>query len=80
MEKYAILCVQEYPGQKFNSKWKGRMQKITTDKGVFIDNLAGVTYGGFLGHNWDGEVSNTVNASIVNSAGHKWIKYESRYI
>lgn len=56
------------------------MQKITTDKGVFIDNLAGVTYGGFLGHSWDGEVSNTVNVSIVNSAGHKWIKYESRCI
>lgn len=76
MEEYKILSVTECAGSKFNSSWRGRMQEITTDKGVFIDNLPGVTYGGFLGHNWKNEVGNTVRASIVISANNKWLKYE----
>ncbi len=74
---HKIVSVKEVPGSKYNPIWKGRMQEIETDNGIYIDNLTGITYGGFLGHNWSTEIGNTINASVILSAGNSWLKYES---
>lgn len=74
MEFYEIISVDIVHGGTLNKNWHSPMQKITTNKGVFIDNEPGKTFGNFAsGFNWNSKIGNKVKAKIVNSRGHEWI-------
>ena len=75
VKKYKILYVKTVEGTQLNPYWKGEMQLIETDKGEYIDNLEGITYGGFKGHNWKKEIGKTISAKVVESANRKWLHF-----
>jgi len=75
IQKFKIISVEIVEGNILNTHWKGKMQIITTDKGKFIDNLEGITYGGFKGHNWVEEIGKTISAKVVKSANQEWLQY-----
>ena len=77
--KYKILEVHYMPGDKYESGWRGDMQEITTDKGVFIDNRPEITHGGghrsWKGNYWKQEIGNEVEAVEDHIYGHKALRY-----
>jgi hypothetical protein len=52
------------------------MQVITTDRGVYIDNLPGQGPGGIPpGFEWEAKIGQTVHGITINRAadGNRWI-------
>ena len=77
--KFKILSVEIVPGSNYESGWYKRMQKITTDKGVFIDNMPGDNHGGggrkWYGNYWEQEKGNEVDAVPDSIFGHRALRY-----
>jgi len=78
MNRYKIISVEIKAGSSFERGWKSSMQKIQTDKGVFIDNMLGKSFGGWIGHNWSNEIAQTVIANEVTHSGYKWLEFKER--
>lgn len=50
-----ILKIEIIEGKKLYTKWKSKMQLITTDQGIFIDNLYNENHSNGIyanGYNW----------------------------
>ena len=64
-----IRRVTIVPGADFNPYWRREMQRIETERGVFIDNIP--RNGGF---DWTLEVGHIVTGFTINEAnGHRWL-------
>lgn len=78
MDSYKIISVETIDGNKLNQNWHSPMQKIETDKGIYIDNEPGKTFGKFPpGCDWKLYLGKTVKAKITNSSNNEWISLES---
>jgi len=78
MDIYEIISVKIVDGNTLSKKWRSPMQKITTNKGVFIDNEPGKTFGNFPpGFNWSSKIGHIVRARIINSRKQDWISFVS---
>lgn len=69
IDQIEIRRVTIVPGADFNPYWRREMQRIETDRGVFIDNIP--RNGGF---DWTLEVGHIVIGFAINEAnGHRWL-------
>jgi hypothetical protein len=71
--KVKILSVKAVSGRTLNPNWKSAMQKISTNKGEYIDNSVDSSYS--PGHDWSSEIGSYVDADINNSRGYKWLSF-----
>ena len=69
-----IEKVEVVKGRTLKSNWNTDMQVIYTDRGVFIDNLPGKSFGHWHGDNWAELVGRTVECSVNWNSGHDWLK------
>ena len=69
-----ILDVATAPGSDFKRGWKHKMQIVHTDKGQFIDNSPGASHGHWIGHDWEQDIHQTVEATTLKQYGLDWIK------
>ncbi len=69
--EYFIKSVKTVPGNSIVHFWKNMMQKIETDKGIFIDDIPG------KGHDWLNEIGKTVFATESKSqnCNFLWLKW-----
>jgi hypothetical protein len=72
---FKIQSVNIVPGNEFNSNWRGNMQKVVTDKGVYIDNITNPENPMLTpGFDWSSVVGKTINDAVINhSRGCDWI-------
>jgi len=75
---YRIISVEIVSGRSLNNRWNNDMQKIKTDKGIFIDNLQGAQFGFFReatpGYDWSSKIGETVqNVKIFDYKNHLWL-------
>lgn len=78
METHNIVSVKIVSGRTLNDRWRSDMQIITTDKGIFIDNMPGKQFGYYKdanpGFNWESEIGQTVHGlRVIEHAGFKWL-------
>lgn len=83
IQEYEIQSVKTVPGASLNSQWSNPMQVITTDRGVYIDNVPNSQFGFFNdanpGYDWSKLIGQTIsNVKIYRSRGYNWINY--RYV
>ena len=69
-----IEKVEKVKGSELKANWKSDMQVIYTDRGVFIDNLPGKSFGHWKGDNWKELIGQTIDCSINWNSGYDWIK------
>ena len=76
VDAYKILSVEIVPGISLNRRWSDDMQKITTDKGIFIDNMPGSRVGNQKpGFDWSSKIDETVhNVKVVSRGDFNWLK------
>lgn len=78
MDTYQIISVEIIDGNTLNQRWRSPMQKITTDKGEFIDNEPLKQFGkNSPGFDWKSKIGQTVQAKIVINSNQKWLSIES---
>jgi len=72
---YYIEDVQVVSGSEFNSNWRGNMQKVTTNKGIYIDNITNPENPMLTpGFDWSSIIGTTVYDAVINhSRGCDWI-------
>ena len=72
---YYIEDVQVVSGSEFNSNWRGNMQKVTTNKGIYIDNITNPENQMLTpGFDWSSIIGTTVYDAVINhSRGCDWI-------
>ncbi len=63
-----IISVEVVSGNLLKPNWKNPMQKICTDKGLYISTLD---------YDWKTQIGSTVNVSINKSCGYNWINIEN---
>jgi len=70
-----IISVEIVQGKELNSLWSSNMQKIVTDKGVFIDNVTNPKYPTIPpGLDWISVIGKDVDNIYINhSKGYDWI-------
>jgi hypothetical protein len=79
-DRYRILSVDIVPGISLNPSkvWRGEMQLVTTDYGIGIDNMPGISYGKEVpGYNWLHHIGGEPMYGIQISASiadYPWIK------
>jgi hypothetical protein len=77
MEAHEIISVEIVTGEELNHSWSSPMQRITTDRGEFIDNMPGKQFGLFKnanrGFDWESKVGQIVGVRIIDHAGFKWL-------
>ncbi|HAW08424.1 MAG TPA: hypothetical protein DCW42_04535 [Bacteroidetes bacterium] len=78
MEDHKIISVKIVSGSNLNSRWRSPMQKITTDRGEFIDNMPGKQFGYFKdanpGFDWQSKIDQIVhNIRVIDHAGFRWL-------
>ena len=60
---YEIISVKVVSGKSLCPNWKTNMQQIRTDRGVYIDNLPGISHGSTTkGHDWEQEIGKKISA------------------
>ena len=79
---YHIKSVEVVSGKLLCPYWKTKMQLVSTDKGIYIDNLPGISHGSTPpGHDWKKEIGQTVD--VVTSKDQKtdntWIFIRQEY-
>lgn len=79
MDTYYIISVEIINGNTLNPKWHSPMQKITTDKGVFIDNEPDTTFNRKFnsGFDWKTKKGQTVQAKEIINSNQKWLNFTS---
>ena len=72
---FKIQTVEIVPGNTFNSNWRGNMQKVTTNKGIYIDNITNPENPMLTpGFDWSSIIGTTVYDAVINhSRGCDWI-------
>ena len=72
---FKIQTVEIVPGNTFNSNWRGNMQKVTTNKGIYIDNITNPENPMLTpGFDWSSIIGTTVYDAVINhSRGRDWI-------
>jgi len=75
METHKIISVKNVCGRELNPRWKSDMQVVVTDKGEFIDNMPGITFGRYSpGFDWQSSIGKTVsNIQVISNSGHLWL-------
>lgn len=76
-----ILSITMIPASTINSHWRGNLQKLVTDDGIFFDNAIKTEYtrnvNGKPGIDWSSVIGININENIfqiVNNSGIKWLK------
>jgi len=74
---YKIESVEIVPGSTLSSNWQEDMQKIITDKGTFVDNIANPKNSLLTpGIDWSIHVGEEMDNITINySKGHLWFNY-----
>ena len=70
-----IISVEFVQGKELNSLWSSNMQKVVTDKGVFIDNVTNPKHPSIPpGLDWISVIGKDVDNIYINhSKGYDWI-------
>jgi hypothetical protein len=72
-----IISVRIVSGKELNRRWNSPMQRITTDRGEFIDNMPEKQFGYYNvanpGFDWKTKIGQSVEARIISYAGHEWL-------
>jgi len=75
--KFYIEDIEVIPGSELNSNWQGDMQRVFTDKGIFIDNIVNPGNPTLTpGFDWPSVVGRTIEATINQSKNYYWISKE----
>lgn len=77
MENFHVISVQIVSGESLYPTWKSYMQKVKTDKGVFIDNAPGSgpfdskwkSAGASPGYDWKSNIGETTTGIIREAIG-----------
>jgi hypothetical protein len=69
IDRIKIVNVTIVNGSSFRPNWRRDMQRIETDKGIFIDNIQ--RYGGFDWNSKKGEF--VTDYKIIKSCGYSWL-------
>lgn len=81
-KKIKIINVEIIRSSTINSVWRGFIQRITTDIGIFYDNPENINYAiskrtkGFNWRKYIGESINTNLVTFVENSGIMWLKNE----
>jgi len=82
VESVKINHVMIVDGGVICQSWRGEMQVVYTNIGIFIDNLKGVQYKGIYGYDWNTfkgkEVEAVLKYGVINKCSglDNWINYE----
>ena len=72
---FYVEYTEVVPGTEFNSNWQGDMQRVFTDKGIFIDNIVNPKNPTLTpGFDWHSVVGRKIDATIRQSKDYYWIK------
>ena len=71
--KVKILDVKVVSGRTLNPRWKSAMQKISTNKGEYIDNAIDSDYS--PGYDWSDEIGSYVDVDVNRSRGYEWLSF-----
>ena len=75
MKTHKIISVKIVSGSTLNPRWRSDMQVVVTDKGKFIDNMPGVTFGHHnSGFDWGDCIDKTIsNIKVIHNSGFEWL-------